>query len=129
MNGRFLLDTNIIIALFAEDPMVHTHIVNAEEVLVPCIVIGELYYGAYKSLKVQENLTRIDKFALNNTVLVCNTGTAKRYGAIKSNLKEKGQLIPENDLWVTALAQQYDLTVVTRDSHFDVVKNLKVEVW
>lgn len=78
MNGRFLLDTNIIISLFAKDPVIHEHIANAEEVFIPSIVLGELYFGAYKSLKIQENLKRIDDFALNNTILACNTDTAKR---------------------------------------------------
>lgn len=129
MNGRFLLDTNIIIALFAEDPSVHKHMANAVEVFVPCIVVGELYFGAYKSLKIQENLACIDEFVLNNTVLPCDTDTAKRYGDIENRLKEKAQPIPENDVWIAALIQQYELTLVTRDTHFDVVENLKVEIW
>lgn len=129
MNGRFLLDTNIIIALFAGDPVIHDHIANASEVFIPCIAIGELYFGAYKSLKVQENLARIDEFAMNNTVLGCNTDTAKRYGDIKSHLKEKAQPIPENDIWITAIAQQYALTLVTKDTHFDLVENLEIESW
>ncbi len=129
MNGRFLLDTNIIIALFAEDPKVHEHLVNATEVFVPCIAIGELYFGAYKSIKIQENIVRIDEFALNNTVLSCNTETAKRYGDIKNRLKDKGQPIPENDIWIASIAQQYTLTLVTKDAHFEVIENLKIESW
>lgn len=127
MNGRFLLDTNIIIALFAEDPIVHKWIANAEEVFIPCISIGELYFGAYKSLKIQENRARIDEFASSNTVLVCNTETAKRYGDIKNRLKEKGQLIPENDIWIAAIAQQYALILVTKDAHFNIVEDLHIE--
>lgn len=129
MNGRFLLDTNIIIALFAEDPKIHEHITNASEVFVPSIAIGELYFGAYKSSKVQENHARIDEFIFNNTVLACNADTARRYGDIKFSLKEKGQPIPENDIWIAAVAQQYDLTLVTRDTHFGVIDDLKIEAW
>jgi len=129
VNGRFLLDTNIIISLFAKDPQIHDRIANVQEVFVPCIAIGELYFGAYRSLKVQENLNRIDEFALNNTVLVCNTDTAKKYGAIKNRLKEKGEPIPENDIWISAIAQQYELTWVTKDSHFEAVEDLKIETW
>lgn len=129
MNGRFLLDTNIIIGIFAEDPIIHDHVVNAEEVFVSCIAIGELYFGAYKSLKIDENLARIDEFALNNTILSCNTETAKRYGDIKSYLKEKGQPIPENDMWIAAIAQQYTLPLATKDTHFEFVENLKIELW
>lgn len=129
MNGRFLLDTNIIIALFAKDPVIHEHIANSEEVFIPSIVLGELYFGAYKSLKIQENLKRIDDFALSNTILACNTDTAKRYGDIKNRLKEKGRPIPENDIWVAAIAHQYALTLVTKDTHFGLVENLKMELW
>lgn len=127
MNGRYLLDTNIIIALFAKDPLVHGRIAVAEEVFIPCIAIGELYFGAYKSLKVRENIARIDEFALNNTVLPCDADIARNYGDIKNYLKEKGQPIPENDIWIAAIAQQHSLTLFTRDEHFSVVYNLKVE--
>ena len=129
MNGRFLLDTNIIISLFAKDPQIHDRIVNIQEIFVPCIAIGELYFGAYKSVKIQENIARIDEFALNNTVLSCNTETARKYGDIKNRLKDKGQPIPENDIWIAAIAQQYDLTLVTKDSHFEAIENLKIEIW
>jgi len=129
VNGRFLLDTNIIIALFAKDPQIHDRISNVVEVFVPCIAIGELYFGAYKSVKVQENIIRIDEFALNNAVLSCNAETAKRYGDIKSHLKDKGQPIPENDIWIAAIAQQYDLTLVTKDPHFNAIENLKIKAW
>jgi len=129
VNGKFLLDTNIIIALFAKDPRIHDRIANAQEIFVPCIAIGELYFGAYKSIKVQENIIRIDEFALNNAVLSCNTETAKRYGDIKNHLKDKGQPVPENDIWIAAIAQQYGLTLVTKDPHFNAIENLKIEAW
>lgn len=130
MNGsRFLLDTNIIIALFGEDYNIHERMANAFEVFIPFIAIGELYFGAYKSQKIEENITRIDEFVLNNTVLACNAATAKLYGDIKKRLKGKGQPLPENDIWIAAIAQQYDLTLLTRDTHFRVIENLKIESW
>ncbi|MBW2039031.1 MAG: PIN domain-containing protein [Deltaproteobacteria bacterium] len=58
MNGRFLLDTNIVIALFAEDTSVQKGLTEAEQVFVPSIVLGELYYGAQKSLRTEENIAR-----------------------------------------------------------------------
>ena len=129
MNGKYLLDTNIIISIFAKDPQIHNRLANAEEVFVPCIAIGELYFGAYKSLKIEENLARIAEFAINNTVLACDTDTAKRYGDIKNHLKEKGQPLPENDIWIAAIAQQYTLTLITKDKHFELVEKLKIESW
>ena len=129
MSGKFLLDTNVIIALFAKEPVVHERLSNADEVFVPCIALGEMYFGAYKSLRIKENLARINEFVLNSTVLACDIDTAKKYGDIKNQLKEKGQPLPENDIWIAAVAQQYDLTLITRDTHFHIIENLKIESW
>jgi tRNA(fMet)-specific endonuclease VapC len=61
MNGRFLLDTNIVIALFAKEIAVQQRLSNADEVFVPSIVLGELYYGARKSVHVEANIKRIEE--------------------------------------------------------------------
>ncbi len=41
MNGRFLLDTNIIIALFDDEANVKYNLAQVSEVFIPSIVIGE----------------------------------------------------------------------------------------
>lgn len=128
MNGKFLLDTNIIISLFNDEPDIDEIIFNAEEVFVPCIAIGELYYGANKSSRIQENTNRITEFTAVNTVLSCDVNTAIRYGNIKNLLKEKGKLIPENDIWIAAITQQFDLTLITKDKHFSLVEKIKVKI-
>lgn len=129
MSGRYLLDTNVVIALFAKDASIHERLAHAEEVFIPSIAVGEMYFGAYKSSKVSENLERIESFVLGNTVLSCTAETAKKYGAIKTRLREKGQPIPENDIWIAAIAQQFDITLVSRDMHFNAISELKIETW
>jgi tRNA(fMet)-specific endonuclease VapC len=129
MSGRNLLDTNIVIALFAQDSAIVEHLDKAEEVFIPSIVLGELYFGARKSRRVKENLARIDEFAFSNVVLGCDTETARYYGEIKNALREKGRPIPENDVWIAAIALQYDLTLISRDAHFGEIDHLKVESW
>ncbi len=129
MNGRFLLDTPIVIALFAQEPAVQQRLTQAPEVFVPSIVLGELYYGARKSVRVAANLARIDEFAAGSAVLVCTTETARQYGQIKQNLQAKGRPLPENDIWISAVDMQHGLTVVSRDEHFNEVDGLFVEKW
>jgi tRNA(fMet)-specific endonuclease VapC len=102
---------------------------NAQEVFVPSIALGELYFGAGKSTRAKENTTRIDEFASSSTVLFCDTATAKQYGVIKSQLKISGTPIPENDIWIAATATQYQLILVTRDRHFLTVEGLQAEPW
>ncbi len=129
MNGRFLLDTNIVIALFANESPVIDRLREAEEVFVPSIVLGELYYGARKSSRVEENIARIDDFAEKSVVLGCGSETARQYGEIKNDLRQKGHPIPENDIWIAAIAVQNDLILVARDAHFQEVAGLNLEAW
>ena len=129
MSGRVLLDTNIVIALFAKEAAAQQHLAETDEVFVSSIVLGELYYGAQKSSRVEANITRVNTFAAANAILVCDTATAQYYGAIKNQLRAKGRPIPENDIWIAATAKQYQLTLVTRDEHFQAVEGLPIEQW
>lgn len=96
---------------------------------IPAIVLGELYYGARKSGQAEKNLARIEEFVRGVAVLACNAGTAREYGLIKNQLRVKGRPIPENDIWIAAVARQRDLVLVSRDDHFAEVEDLKLEKW
>jgi tRNA(fMet)-specific endonuclease VapC len=120
--GSSLLDTNIVIALFATEAAVQQHLAEASEVFVPSIVLGELYYGARQSTRVTENLSRIDEFGTRSSMLSCNTATAPQDGEIKNQLQAKGRPIPENDIWIAAIAMQSQLTLVARDGRFHEVE-------
>ena len=111
------------------DAIVRSGLDEAEEVFLPSVAIGELYYGARKSGQPDANLTRIDNLVLMNVVLGCDGETARRYGEIKNALRIKGRPLPENDIWIAALARQHDLTLVTRDAHFEQIEDLSVATW
>jgi tRNA(fMet)-specific endonuclease VapC len=55
--------------------------------------------------------------------------TARQYGEVKNRLRLKGRPLPENDVWIAALALQHDLILVTRDAHFQEVENLQPVAW
>lgn len=129
MSGSYLLDTNIVIGLFAADPNTVDNFRSADEVYTSSIVVGELNYGARKSSRIQENLARVNDFAQSVTVLGCNTETAWHYGNIKNQVRLKGKPIPENDIWIAAICAQYDLILVSRDAHFNEVDGLHIERW
>lgn len=74
-------------------------------------------------------MERIEEFVANNKVIECNADTAREYGDVKNKLRIKGRPLPENDVWIAALALQYDLILVTRDAHFQEVENLKIVSW
>jgi tRNA(fMet)-specific endonuclease VapC len=129
MSGRYLLDTNIVMALFANERAVVEQVEEADEVFVSSIVLGELYYGARRSGNVVENVARIYEFAQVNTILACDAETSRWYSVVKELLLQKNVSIPENDIWVAALALRYGVILVSRDAHFREVTNLKVVTW
>lgn len=57
--NKFLLDTNIIVSWLNGETEIADKIDHAEEIHIPVIVLGELYYGAMNSTQVQKNLNEI----------------------------------------------------------------------
>ena len=128
-NGKYFLDTNIVIGMFAEDKVIQEKIENTEKLFLASPVVGELYYGARKSNRSMENLTRVNRLTQRFPLYSCNLETAKWFGIIKDQLRQRGHLIPDNDIWIAAIALQHDLILVTRDAHFDEVESLQTEYW
>jgi tRNA(fMet)-specific endonuclease VapC len=129
MDGRYCLDTNIVISLFAGDKNILAKLVPVNEVFISSTVLGELYYGTLKSVRIDDNLKRVNDFATGCTILTCDAETAEEYGRIKAELSRKGKMVPENDIWIAAVTRQYDLTIVTKDEHFSFIENLKMTDW
>src|ERR1700732_2583966 len=127
--GRYLLDTNIVTALFKQDAGVHAELAAAEQVLLPSTVLGELYYGAARSGRPQQNLEQLEEFAATCIILAVDHRTARVYGQIKDELTSRGRPIPDDDLWIASIARQHNLVLVTRDRHFSEVSGIQTEAW
>jgi len=129
MSGKFAVDTNIVIGIFASDSSILRKLKSDTQIFLPNIVLGELYYGAMLSTQSKQNVHRIEEFAKQCSVLICDENTSLLYGKIKSSLKIIGKPIPENDIWIAALAIQHKLILATRDRHFDFIEGLEKEEW
>ena len=129
MPGGFLLDTHIAVALLVGEDAVRAALNQSGLAFLSSVVVGELFYGARKSARREANLARVEELAARFVVLNCDLSTARYYGKIRDLLRGKGRPIPENDIWIAAHAQQYDLTLVTRDAHFGAVEGIRVEAW
>ncbi len=101
---------------------------HCEAVFLCVPVLGELKYGAQASARVESNLARLDQFAGALVVLDCDVDTAAVYASTKFSLRKKGRPIPENDVWIAAIARQHDLTLMTRDGHFEEIEGLDAEI-
>lgn len=124
----YLIDTNIIVDLFGNDEKLRDKL-STEKIIIPSVVVGELYFGAYASSRQKSHLKEVEEFIANYEVIYVDEETALYYGQVKAQLKKSGTPIPENDVWISALSLQHNLTVATRDRHFDKPEKIKVTYW
>lgn len=128
VSGKTLVDTNVVIALFAGEPQIIKSLQRRNAVFLCTPVLGELHYGAQASSRVEGNLARLEEFAQALIVLPCDSQTAVSYGVVKFGLRKKGRPIPENDVWIAAIARQHGLMLLTRDAHFREIEGLQAEI-
>ncbi len=99
---------------------------KADEILVPAIVLGELYAGFYSGKKLKQNIAELNLFLGKPgvTVIAIDSDIAERYGIIVRELKDKGTPIPTNDIWIAATALQSGSKFFTKDEHFAQVPGI-----
>lgn len=124
-----ILDTNALSAMADGDQRLQPVLMNAVELAVPVIVLGEYRYGIADSrihLRYEKWLLEIVAAC---RLLRIDEATAAEYALIRGELKRAGRPIPSNDAWIAALARQHRMPVLSRDTHFDLVPRLKRIAW
>jgi tRNA(fMet)-specific endonuclease VapC len=126
MPGSYLLDTSIVIPYRAGEPAVVELVRQADEVFLPVVVVGELLYGTLKSPLPEQNRRWVEELTARIPVLGCDRETAETYADVRNELRLAGLPIPENDLWIAAIARQHGLSLAARDKHFLGIRDLTV---
>jgi tRNA(fMet)-specific endonuclease VapC len=127
MSGN-LIDTNIVIKLLNGDATVSELFDTLQNICLPAITVGELMYGANKSSRRESNTKLFSDFISEYQVLGVNAKVAEAYGGIKHGLVQKGVNIPENDIWIAAIAMSSDMRLITADGHFASISGLQSEI-
>ena len=145
----YLLDSTHCIMIMSGDASLRQKIESLVDVpMATCAVVaGELIFGVYRSEQAKRNIRLIESFLNSFHVYQVDMETAKTYGRLKSGIldrfgpKGKAQRriarieklgFKDNDIWIAAIAKQYDLTIVSADNDFQrlqSVEDLRVENW
>lgn len=129
MNGNVLLDTTVVVAHLRGDAALTAQLRQANVLYLPLTALGELSYGAYRSQNPVKSLAQVHEFLKAVIVLHPAETTADCYGQIKAALAQAGTPIPQNDIWIAALAKEYRLPLAARDDHFKLVQGLNLLAW
>jgi tRNA(fMet)-specific endonuclease VapC len=128
---RYLLDTNALIAILrgGANPVsqrIREH--DPAEIAISSIAMHELYYGAYRSERLEHNLSLVDGLLLE--VVDFDRDDAREAGAVRAELAARGTPIGPFDMLMAGQARGRGLTLVTANvGEFLRVDGLVLEDW
>ncbi|MEO8714979.1 MAG: type II toxin-antitoxin system VapC family toxin [Acetobacteraceae bacterium] len=125
-----MLDTNAVIGILKRRPkllaILRRH--SPSDFGISAITSHELFFGAYRSDRVDRNLAETEALAFE--VLEFDKEDARLAGVIRAALAKAGTPIGPYDVLIAGQARARDLVVVTRNvSEFARVAGLRVEDW
>ncbi len=129
--GTFALvvDTNALSAIADNRDRIKEVLATAAVIAVPVISLGEYRFGIAQSRNHAHYTSWLERFLHDSRVLEINQTTTSFYAEIALELKQAGRPIPSNDVWIASLCRQHNLPLLSRDRHFDFVRNIRRVSW
>ena len=123
---RVALDTNRYVDLCKGVDETVSLLEEAEAILLPFVVLGELRAGFVHGRRQADNERTLRQFLLKDGVhvLFADDQTTHHYAAVFRQLRKQGTPIPTNDMWLAALVLQHNLALHARDKHFEHLPQL-----
>ena len=130
---KYLLDTNICIALIRQRPaglLQRLTALEPGEVGLSSITLAELIYGAAKSSQAEQNLAALEQFLLPLELVNFDESAATAYGQIWAGLEREGKVIGSMDMLIAAHALSLNTILITNNTkEFGRVSGLLLEDW
>jgi tRNA(fMet)-specific endonuclease VapC len=130
---KFMLDTNICIALIKRKPSVMLEKLKSQiigDIGISVITLAELRYGVEKSLCVDRNRQALQEFLLPLEIADFDENAASAYGSVRAALENAGVPIGPLDTQIGAHALSLGVILVTNNiQEFKRIRGLKVENW
>jgi tRNA(fMet)-specific endonuclease VapC len=104
--------------------------VGIPSLAISSITVAELYFGAYNSGRVIQNLERAEQFTEAIAILPPKSAILKKFGELKASLRRDGQPVADFDLLIASTAICEKLTLVTTNTrHYQRIPSLTLENW
>lgn len=128
---KYILDANAVIALLRDKhskTAKRAQLYKPGDICISAIVAHELFYGAFKSLRSEHNLSLIE--SLYFEVLEFDKEDARQAGEIRAFLAAKGTPIGPYDVLIAGQAKARGMILITSNTNeFGRVPGLRIEDW
>ena len=130
----YMLDTNLCIYIINKKPISSIKklesLEKTDSIALSAIVLAELQYGVSNSRFKEKNQINVNSFVSKLDIIDFTEQCAFFYGEIRTDLKQKGIIIGNNDLLIASHAICEEATLVTNNiSEFNRIKGLKLINW
>jgi tRNA(fMet)-specific endonuclease VapC len=127
---RLCIDTSAYSILMQGDREIKEIVETADEVLMPAVVLGELYAGFYMGKRPKKNIDELNSFLERPGIKVVpiDSAISERYGLLIKALKEAGTPLPTNDIWIAAVTFETAARLLTGDRYFRSIPGL-LSLW
>jgi tRNA(fMet)-specific endonuclease VapC len=130
---KFLLDTNIFIALIKRKPVqtiARLSDLSVGDIGLSSITLAELQYGVVKSGQPERNRQALEEFLLPLEIAAFDRKAADIYGIVRAGLEKAGTPIGPLDTMIAAHALSLEATLVTNNTReFCRIPALKIDDW
>ncbi|MCX9012371.1 MAG: PIN domain-containing protein [Candidatus Methanoperedens sp.] len=125
-----VLDTNFLVDLLNEDPAASRIADSFQKPKTTIINVFELYYGAGRSAKPEENTSKIDILLKSIGILEFDRYSALKAGAIQAKLMNSGRPVDPMDVLIAGIVIANNEEIITRDiNHFSRIPGLRYSSW
>jgi len=123
-----IIDTNAYAEFMRGNKIAIEVIQKVKNIIITPILTGELLSGFLLGSKENENKSDLKKFLDSKRVITLNidTRTSEYFAKIYKILRKNGTPIPTNDMWIAAIAMQYDFAIFSFDKHFINLSGIKL---
>ena len=128
-----ILDTNICVRFLRGEESVVRRLLDADEnddLRIPAMVEGELFYGVEKSERRDENREKVKALLAFLPVCHADDETMEKFGELKAKAEAAGRRVDDVDVIIAATAMRHGALLVTGNTrHFSRFDGLEIEDW
>lgn len=124
------LDTNALIRFLERGEDFSEAFARYDRLVVPATVDGEFRVGCDSGTKNgRAQIRLLEDLLMDDAVLFAaiDERVSAKFADLFRYLKERGTKIPQNDVWIAAVALAHDATLCTFDAHFSHIPLLRLE--
>ena len=128
-----ILDTNICVRFLRGEESVVRRLLDADEnddLRIPAMVEGELFYGVEKSERRDENREKVKALLAFLPVCHADDEMMEKFGELKAKAEAAGRRVDDADVIIAATAMRHGALLVTGNTrHFSRFDGLEIEDW